>query len=116
MLFYRKVLLNTPKNKAKLDKMPKIYIVAKWIGFGIQEFYFAKYDADGIPQVYQYNDHNGTADQYELVDIYNTTTGSIYSWTFNKEAAEHQAHIMNEFYKIQYEDRVKYEKEMEARL
>lgn len=62
------------------------------------EFPFYKLDKDNIPLVYQYDDYNGTADQFELRRIYDTTSGIIFGWMFDKLRAEHVADLLNEEY------------------
>ncbi len=93
----KKVLPNTLKIQEKLAKMAKIYTVSCWAGYGVMEFPFAGCDKNGIPQVYQYYDANGTADEYHLISIYYVTSAGISTWTFSKDAAQHYADIMNEY-------------------
>lgn len=84
----RKVLKNNKRAKTKLEKLPKVYLIACWAKWGVMEFPFVKFNKDKIPLVYDYDDHNGTADQWELRRIDLTTTGWIYGWTFSKEEAD----------------------------
>ena len=86
----RKVLPNNEKTKKYLDSLPKIYLVACWAKYGVMEFPFSgKYkDKEHLqPLVWQYDDLNGTSDNWYLKSIEDTTTGSIYLWTFSKEDA-----------------------------
>lgn len=86
-----KVLDNSPETKAYLDKLKKIYLIGCWAHYGVLEFPFSgKYvDKDKTkPLVYQYDDHNGTCDNWYLREIDDTTTGHIWGWTFNKKEAE----------------------------
>ena len=93
----KKVLLRTEKNKKFIDSLPKIYLVATWAHTWYWEFPFAgKYEFDKyaqceVPLVYQYDDCNGTCDNYYLRKITYTTTGFIVGWTFDKEEAQRMA-------------------------
>lgn len=80
----------------KMNKLPKIYIVACWAHWGVRSYPFVTLDADNVPLVWNYNDHNGTADQYELVPLRHVTSASIFTWTFNEEAANKIAQLMEE--------------------
>lgn len=97
----RNVLKNTPKTKAFLDSLPKIYMVGCWAKYGVWEFPFTgKYRRDeycdiSVPLVYQYDDHNGTCDNYYLRDITSTTSGAVIMWTEIKEVADRVAELFN---------------------
>ena len=99
----KKVLKNNAKTKEYLNSLPKIYITGCWARWGIMEFPFTgKFYKEVyndkityIPLVYVYNDHNGTADQWELKRIDFTTTGIIADWTFNKRIAKSLAEYYN---------------------
>lgn len=97
MLFKKKVLQNNAKTSKLLDKLPTIYIVTCWAKYTIMEFKFAGCNRQGIPMIYQYYDANGTVDEYHLVEVYYATSAGVYSWSFSREAAEHQVEIMNEW-------------------
>lgn len=86
----KKVLDNNAKTKKYLDSLRKLYMVACWAGYGVEEFPFSgKYlDEEHLqPLVYQYDDHNGATDAWYLRSLRQTTTGHIYLWTFSKEDA-----------------------------
>ena len=93
----KKKLENTPENREYLEKLPRIYLVATWAKTGVWEFPFAgkymfdKYAQCKVPMVYQYDDFNGTEDNYWLRKITYTTTGFIVGWTFDKEEAHRMA-------------------------
>lgn len=85
------VLSNNAETKAYLAKLRKVYMIGHWAHYGVREFPFSgKYaDKDKTePLVYDYDDHNGACDSYYLRNIYNTTTGAVWGWTFNKKDAE----------------------------
>lgn len=85
----KKILGNTIETREYLSTLSKIYMIARWIGYGVREFPFAdKYTTDGIPFVWMYDDCNGTCDCYFLRKLTNTTTGWIYAWTTSKSRAE----------------------------
>lgn len=47
-----KILENTIETREYLNSLPKIYMVARWAGYGVQEFPFAgKYAENGVPFV-----------------------------------------------------------------
>ena len=97
----RKVLKNTAKTRAYLDSLPKIYMVGYWAKYGVREYPFVgKYEQDefnniSVPLVYDYDDHNGTCDNYYLRGITSTTTGSIVMWTQFKSVADKVAELFN---------------------
>lgn len=87
--------LRTPEFEAYLKTLPKIYLVACWYHYGVMEFAFSgKYVQEGnemIPLVWQYDDRNGTCDNYYLRKITYTTTSFITGWFFEKYKAERVA-------------------------
>lgn len=96
----RRILKNNEKTDKKLKKLPKIYLVACWAGYGVREHYFSgKYvknkEGLNIPLVYDYDDFNGTQDIYVLRKITNTTTGNIIMWTMSKSVARRIADALN---------------------
>ena len=107
MLILRKRLKNTKKNKDKLAKLPKIYLVACWASYGTLEFPFPiKYkkvkDKDTkvvryIPLVYDFDDHNGVYPEYVLRPITSTTTGFIRGWFYTKQQAKDVADIYESY-------------------
>ena len=128
MLILRKRLKNTKKNKDKLAKLPKIYLIACWAHYGVLEFPFSgKYkkvkDADGpliryIPLVYDFDDHNGVYPEYVLRPITWTTTAAIRGWVRNEQQARDTAEFCEkrrvqaaeeklQELKLNYEERVK---------
>ena len=96
----RKVLKNTIKTKEYLDSLPKIYLVGCWAKYGVIEYPFTgKYEQDengiSIPIVYDYDDHNGTCDNYYLRKLNYVTTGQILLWTQSKNVANKIAELFN---------------------
>ena len=95
----KRILKNNTKTKEYLGSLPKVYITACWAKWGIREFPFSgnfeKENNIYIPLVYDYDDHNGTADQWELRRIDFTTTAYIADWTFSKTVAEDLAEYYN---------------------
>lgn len=96
----KKVLKNTAKTKAYLDSLPKIYLVGCWAKYGVREYPFTgKYEQDKyygiVPLVYDYDDHNGTCDNYYLRKLPWVTTGQIVMWTEFKSVADKVAELFN---------------------
>lgn len=96
----RKILKNDSKTKAYLNSLPKIYLVACWAKYGVQEYPFTgKYKTNekgiSIPLVYDYDDFNGTCDNYYLRRLDHVTTGWIVMWTQHKEIADKIAELFN---------------------
>ena len=93
----RKKLPNCEKTRDFLNGLPRVYLVETWAHTGVWEFPFAgeyhfdKYAQCDVPMVYQYDDINGTEDNYYLRKITYTTTGFIVGWTFDKEEAQRMA-------------------------
>ena len=92
----KKILKYNDRTRKKIDSLPRIYLIGCWARWGVMELPFAEFDKNRNPLVYNYNDHNGTADQWELIPLEYTTTGYVYDWTFNKENAEKIAALLNE--------------------
>lgn len=95
MLLFRKRLKNTKKNKDKLAKLPKIYLVACWARYGVLEFPFSgrykKINKKPIPLVWDFDDHNGTYPEYVLRPITWTTTAAIRGWLRDEQQAKDTA-------------------------
>lgn len=95
MLILRKRLKNTKKNKDKLAKLPKIYLVACWARYGVLEFPFSgrykKINKKPVPLVWDYDDHNGTYPEYVLRPITWTTTAAIRGWVRDEQQAKDTA-------------------------
>ena len=92
----RKILKWSVKNHDYVHSLPKIYIIGCWARWGIMELPFVKLDKENIPLVYNYNDHNGTVSQYELIPITQSTSGKIFDWSFYKNQAQKVADMLNE--------------------
>ena len=95
MLILRKRLKNTKKNKDKLAKLPKIYLVACWARYGVLEFPFSgrykKINKKPVPLVWDFDDHNGTYPEYVLRPITWTTTAAIRGWVRDEKQAKDTA-------------------------
>ena len=94
----RKILKNTAPVKEYLETLPKVYIAACWAGWGVAEFYFSgKYEDEEqtMPLVWDYYDGNGTTDEWHLIPIYQTTTGYIAGWSFNKKMLKDYVKLKN---------------------
>ena len=108
----RKVLRNNSKTKAYLDNLPKIYLVGYWARYGVMDYPFTgKYVTDekgiSIPIVYDYDDHNGTCDNWYLRRLDHVTSGMIVIWTQCKMTADMIAELFNDrFVYKRYENEV----------
>ena len=94
----RTILKNSAKTQKYLEAKPIIYMVACWARWGVREYRFEKFKQKGaslIPYVWDYNDHNGFADQYELIPLEHATIGRIFSWTFHEDSAKILAEALN---------------------
>lgn len=81
------------KNKTiiekKYNKAKEIYIICRWIKFGIlTEKYYGHLDKNNQPLIIHWNDHNGEYESYDIIPWYQATTGAVYCYTFNKKHAE----------------------------
>ena len=93
----KKILENAIETREYLKSLPKIYMIARWVGYGILGFPFAgKCTTDGVPLVWMYDDCNGTCDRYFLRKLTDTTTGWIYAWTTSESRAKEIAAALNE--------------------
>lgn len=96
-----KFLQNTKENRDYLESLPKLYLIGCWAHWGVMEFPFdGKFDKKKSyePWVWQYNDYNGTTDQFELVPLHWTTTGRIVGFTFHKSDADYIADKLRNFH------------------
>lgn len=96
----KKVLKNNDKTKTYLDSLPKIYLVGCWARYGVRDYPFTgKYETNengiSIPIVYDYDDHNGTCDNWYLRRLDYVTTGQIVLWTQSKSMASKVAELFN---------------------
>ena len=93
----KKILENTAETREYLESLPKIYMIARWVGYGVREFPFAgKCTENATPFVWDYDDQNGTCDSYFLRKLTDTTTGWIYAWTTSESRAKEIAAALNE--------------------
>ena len=93
----KKILESTSETREYLESLPKIYMIARWVGYGVREFPFAgKCTTDGIPFVWDYDDQNGPCDCYFLRKLTDTTTGWIYAWTTSESRAKEIAAALND--------------------
>ena len=93
-----KVLVNSSETKKYLNSLPRVYIAACWAGWGVRDFPFSGKYADKdktIPLVWDYCDFNGTADEWHLISIYDTTTGFIAGWSFNRAMLRDYVRLKN---------------------
>lgn len=80
----------TPENERLISRLTPIYQVGHWANFGVFMYPFSGYyTEDGKePMVWFYDDHNGEREEYRLIPISATTTGTTICWTFNQITAE----------------------------
>lgn len=88
------------KTKEYLQTLKKVYLIGCWARFGVREHYFAGQFVEDdylgyVPLVYDFDDHNGTYSEWILRKINETTTGSVYGYSFNKEFAEEYCRLKN---------------------
>lgn len=95
-----KILPYTKENLVKIMGLPKIYMVGIWVKAGVKDFHWTgKFTKNGQPLVWQYNDHNGTADQFELLPLDMVTTGQVVAWFRTEGEANLIAEALNEHFK-----------------
>jgi len=82
----------------RIESLPKIYQVGCWFHYGVREFPFSgKYTVGGEePLVWYWRDSNGTADEYVLLPISHTTTGSTICWSFSEKTAKKIAEALEQ--------------------
>ena len=93
-----KILKISKETKEYLESLPKAYIAACWAGQGVRDFPFSGRYEDKektIPLVWDYYDFNSTADEWHLISIYDTTTGFIAGWSFNKAMLKDYVRLKN---------------------
>lgn len=105
-----KSMPDNEKTHKKLAKMPDIYALHLWAGYGKGTYKFAgKYvkrklsDPTNpkkkfiwmVPLVWHYNDHNGTYPEYILMPIDYVTTGQTIHWSFSERKIDWLAKILN---------------------
>lgn len=83
----------------KIEKCPKVWLIARWAHFGTREFYWTgKWTKDEKPQpiVWYYTDHNGEYEEWLKVPIFKTTAGWTIAYSFFQGIAEEIAEAMEE--------------------
>ena len=86
MCILKKTLPYTTKNRNRLSKYPTIYVICHFARVGCLSFPFTrKYDRQGRPLVYQFDDHNGLYPEYCLRNVNEVTTGCVHEWTTNAD-------------------------------
>lgn len=91
----------TKKNMKMIEQCESVYLVVRYAHWCVREYKWAgkwtKYNDTIVnPVVYYYNDHNGEYEEYQLVDIFDTTTREIFMWTFDKYVADKIANMLEE--------------------
>ena len=89
----------TKRLKKKIEKCPKVWLIARWAHFGTREFYWTgKWTKDNKPQpiVWYFTDHNGEYEQWLKVPIFDTTAGWTIAYSFFQGIAEEIAEAMEE--------------------
>lgn len=84
---------DTPKMKKKIEKCKSVYLIVCYAHWCVREFkwtgrFILSPTGNLVPEVWFFDDHNGTWDSVSKIPIYNTTTGWIKDWSFYKNAAE----------------------------
>ena len=93
-----KVLKNNKETKEYLNSLPKAYIAACWAGWVVLDFPFSGKYADKekmVPLVWDYYDFNGEADEWHLVPISYTTSGTIAGWSFSEKMLRDYTRLKN---------------------
>lgn len=95
----RYILKDTPKNRARIEALPKIYSVEYWTEYWITAHYFSgKYttrDGKSIPLVYKLENYNGLTPHIRLMPITQTTSSTTLVWTQEKKVAAEIATALN---------------------
>ena len=94
----------------KINKCKRVYLVVCYAKWTVREFpwtgkFVSDYANNLCPEVWDYDDHNGEFEEYAKRSIYNTTTGNICTWTFNKYVAERIANALQHIDDIIYKDK-----------
>lgn len=86
------------KTQKKLSRCKSVYLVVCYAHWTVREFKwtgkYKKYFGNPWPIVWDYDDHNGTYEEYVKRPIYHTTTGQICTYCFSKSMAEVIAEAM----------------------
>lgn len=101
MNYFNRVARKNKKIENKIKSSQSVYLVVKYAKWCVMEYKWTGrfLQRDGVPwimpEVYFWTDHNGQYEEWITCPICNTTTGSIYEWTFNKRAADTLAEALN---------------------
>ena len=85
----------------KQKKVKKVYLVVCYAKWCVREYSYAgkmiynKYINCKAPLVYYFNDHNGCKDEWQIINICDTTTGMIENFYFDINEAENKVNILN---------------------
>lgn len=94
----KRILENSKETREYLNSLPKAYVSACWAGWVVRGFPFSGKYADKEkmdPLVWDYYDFNGEADEWHLVPISYTTSGTIAGWSFSEEMLRDYARLKN---------------------
>lgn len=88
------------KNYKKVNNCPKVYLIGCWARYGVREYPFAGKFVDNEfwykePLVWDFDDHNGTYDEWVLRPISHTTTGNCLIYCFDGVLAQYLADKLN---------------------
>ena len=90
------------KNTEMIERCESVYLVVRYAHWCVREYkWTGKWNRHTNtprlnPIVYYYNDHNGEYEEYQLIDIFHTTTGEIFMWTFDEYVADKVAEMLEE--------------------
>lgn len=79
----------------KYNKAKDIYIVCRWIKWGVLPAKFYKINENNDLLTIYYTDHNGEFEEYIIMPWYYETSGSCIAYFFNKTEAEKMANFLN---------------------
>lgn len=86
-------LKENSKNNKYIQSLRKVYLVGYWARYGVLAFPYAGKMVENnefglIPLVYDFDDHNGTYEEYVLRELNQVTTGQVITYTFNEHIAQ----------------------------
>ena len=88
------------KIEDRMKTLTSIYLIVQYAHWCVRECEwtgrFEIRDGVPIPIVYDYDDHNGTFEEYAKRPITRVTTGFIFDWTFHKHSASKIAEWLEE--------------------
>lgn len=98
------------KNEKYINSLSKVYLIGYWARYGVREYPYSGQMVEDeefgmTPLVYDFDDHNGTYNEWILRKIQNTTAGQVIMYCFKEQLANIYADKLQKLYDFEKEKR-----------